>query len=95
MSGAIITTEGSRNLISHNGTIGHEIAKIQEFVYPWPENALLVMHSDGLATDWRLDRYAGLAAKHPCLIAGVLYRDFKRGRDDVTVLIAREGKLLP
>ena len=24
------------------------------------------------------------------LIAGVLYRDFKRGRDDVTVLVVRE-----
>ncbi|MBW4494761.1 MAG: SpoIIE family protein phosphatase [Oscillatoria princeps RMCB-10] len=95
IAGAIVTAQGSRSLVSYNGTIGYEITKIKEFVFPWPQNALLVMHSDGLATQWRLDRYAGLAAKHPSLIAGVLYRDFKRGRDDVTVLIAREGKLLP
>jgi hypothetical protein len=25
------------------------------------------------------------------LIAGVLYRDFNRGRDDVTVLVAKSG----
>jgi hypothetical protein len=48
------------------------------------------MHSDGLATQWALDRYAGLTARHPSVIAGVLYRDFRRKHDDVTVLIARE-----
>ena len=30
--------------------------------------------------------HAGLARRHPSLIAGVLYRDFTRGRDDVTVV---------
>ena len=48
------------------------------------------MHSDGLATQWQLDRYPGLAARHPSVIAGVLYRDFRRERDDVTVLVATE-----
>jgi hypothetical protein len=28
--------------------------------------------------------------RHPALIAGVLYRDFSRGRDDITVIAARE-----
>jgi hypothetical protein len=48
------------------------------------------MHSDGLASHWRLEKYAGLTERHPALIAGVLYRDHKRPRDDVTVLAARE-----
>jgi hypothetical protein len=50
------------------------------------------MHSDGLGTQWRLERYPGLIQKHPSLIAGVLYRDFNRERDDVTVLVAKEVK---
>jgi hypothetical protein len=77
-------------MVSYNGTVGHEVRKIQEFTYQWPQQGLLVMHSDGLKTQWRLDRYPGLMHKHPSLIAGVLYRDFNRGRDDVTVLVARE-----
>jgi hypothetical protein len=81
----------SRSTISHNGTVGHELRKVQDYDYPFPKGALLVMHSDGLATHWRLDRYAGLAARDPGLIAGILYRDFKRGRDDVTILAAREA----
>jgi len=78
-----------RNLMSHNGTVGHEVRKIQEFTYPWYTNGLLIMHSDGLGTQWKLDRYPGLSHKHPSLIAGVLYRDFHRDRDDVTVLVAK------
>lgn len=91
ISGTILAQEKTNSLVSYNGTVGHEVRKIQEFVYPWPKGGLLVMHSDGLATQWRLDRYPGLVAKHPSLIAGVLYRDFNRGRDDVTVLVVREG----
>ena len=34
--------------------------------------------------------YPGLAQRPPALIAGVLYRDFSRRRDDVTVVVARE-----
>ena len=90
ISGTIFSPEKSNSMVSYNGTVGHEVRKIQEFVYQWPKGGLLVMHSDGLGTQWRLDRYPGLVAKHPSLIAGVLYRDFNRGRDDVTVLVARE-----
>jgi anti-sigma regulatory factor (Ser/Thr protein kinase) len=89
ISGTIFAGGASRSTISHNGTAGYEMRKVQEFVYPFPAGALLVLHSDGLATHWRLDRYPGLAARHPGLVAGVLYRDFQRGRDDVTVLVAR------
>lgn len=77
------------NLVSHNGTVGHEVRKIQEFSYSWYADGLFIMHSDGLGTQWKLERYPGLRQKHPSLIAGVLYRDFKRERDDVTVLVAR------
>lgn len=77
------------NLVSYNGTVGHEVRKIHEFTYPWYVNGLLTMHSDGLSTQWKLDRYPGLSQKHPSLIAGVLYRDFHRDRDDVTVLVTK------
>jgi anti-sigma regulatory factor (Ser/Thr protein kinase) len=80
-----------RRLVSLAGTAGHAIRTVQEFGYPFPAGALLVMHSDGLTTSWTLDRYPGLALRHPSLVAGVLYRDAARGRDDVSVLVARRG----
>lgn len=91
ISGTIFSPEKSNSMVSSHGTVGHEVRKIQEFVYKWLPGGLLIMHSDGLSTHWRLDRYPGLASRHTSLIAGVLYRDFNRGRDDVTVLVARQG----
>jgi anti-sigma regulatory factor (Ser/Thr protein kinase) len=89
ISASIVTGDNLRHLVSYNGTAGHEARKIVEFTYPWSPNALLIMHSDGLMTRWNLQAYPGLLQRHPSLIAGVLYRDFVRGRDDVTVLVAK------
>ncbi|GAB4377875.1 MAG: anti-sigma regulatory factor [Elainellaceae cyanobacterium] len=89
IAGSISSLAAHHNLVSYNGTVGHEVRKIHEFTYPWYPNGLLIMHSDGLSTQWKLDRYPGLSQKHPGLIAGVLYRDFHRERDDVTVLVAK------
>ncbi|MEH2107825.1 ATP-binding SpoIIE family protein phosphatase [Nostoc sp.] len=89
IAASIFSFTEHRHLLSHNGTVGHEIRKIQEFSYPWYANGILIMHSDGLSAKWQIDRYPGLMQKHPSLIAGVLYRDFKRDRDDVTVLVAK------
>ncbi len=92
ISGSIFTDGRSQSMVSHNGTVGHQLRKVQEFTYPWPKGALVILHSDGLATQWRLDRYPGLAFRDTALVAGVLYRDFARVRDDITVLALREGQ---
>ncbi|WNG54007.1 SpoIIE family protein phosphatase [Archangium gephyra] len=91
ISAAVVSREGViQRLVSMNGTLGHQAPRMQQFSYPWSAGATLVMCSDGLATQWKLDGYPGLLARHPALVAGVLYRDFVRGRDDATVLVARE-----
>jgi anti-sigma regulatory factor (Ser/Thr protein kinase) len=93
IAGAIVPESGPvRRLVSHAGTAGHEVHKIQEYTYPWDSGSLLVMHSDGLQTQWSFDRYLGLIQRHPSLIAGVLYRDYTRRRDDATVVAAREAR---
>ena len=86
---SILTPEGSRGMASHNGTVGHHLQRIQEFTFPWSDTSILVMHSDGLQSRWDLKSYPGIWSKHPELIAGILYRDFNRERDDVTVLVAK------
>lgn len=92
IAGVVLSaTDGPRHVVSHNGTVGHHAPRVQEFTYGWPPGALLVLHSDGLMTRWALDNYPGLTAQHPTVVAGVLYRDFARGRDDVTVVVARNG----
>jgi anti-sigma regulatory factor (Ser/Thr protein kinase) len=89
ITGSIIAGTESRGLFSHNGTVGLQIRKIQEFDYDWALGSLLIMHSDGLQSRWDLSSYPGLAQRHPAVIAAVLYRDFHRERDDVTVAVVR------
>jgi anti-sigma regulatory factor (Ser/Thr protein kinase) len=91
IAGAAVAPGGDRHFVSHSGIVGHEMRRVQEFTYPWGRDALLVLHSDGLATRWDLSAYPGLVSRHPALVAGVLYRDFVRGRDDVTVVVVRQN----
>jgi anti-sigma regulatory factor (Ser/Thr protein kinase) len=89
VAGAIVTAADQRALVSHNGILGHQVRKVQAFTSPWPAGATLVMHSDGLSMRWRADQYPGLVTRDPALLAGVLYRDHARGRDDATVIAIR------
>ena len=88
-SAVLVAPGSSRSLVSHNGTVGQSMQRLQEFSCPWNPGIILVMHSDGLGTRWDLERYPGIWTKSPSLIAAVLHRDFSRGRDDVTVLVAK------
>ena len=91
IAGLIASSDGERHMVTHNGTVGHEARRIQLFSYSWPKGSVLLLHSDGLATHWRLQDYPGLLSCHPALVAGVLYRDFRRQRDDATILVVGSG----
>ena len=90
IAGSLLDGASSRSMVSHNGTLGGAVQRFQEFIYSWPTDGLMVLHTDGLMTRWSLDPYPGLRARHPSLIAAILYRDFQRDRDDTTVLVVRE-----
>jgi anti-sigma regulatory factor (Ser/Thr protein kinase) len=79
----------ARHLVSHNGIVGSNLRKVQEFTMPLTDDAMLIMHSDGIGTRWDLERYPGLSQRHPTLIAAVLYRDHVRGRDDASIVVAQ------
>lgn len=90
VDGRVVTTDVNRHLVPQNGIVGHTMPRIQPVDIPVPSNARLVMHSDGISPRWSADKYPGLLARHPALLAGVLFRDFARERDDATVLVLRE-----
>jgi anti-sigma regulatory factor (Ser/Thr protein kinase) len=91
ISCAVRYQDVTRSCVSHNGIVGHQIRKIQEFQMQFRRGALMIAHSDGLSTHWDLAAYPGLEAKPPSLIAGVLYRDHHRQRDDATVVVLRNA----
>jgi anti-sigma regulatory factor (Ser/Thr protein kinase) len=91
ISAVVVHANGTRHsLVSQNGTAGHTIPRLQEYNHPVPPQSILILASDGLGTHWDLAAYPGLRARHPSVIASVLYRDFTRKRDDVTVVVVKE-----
>jgi anti-sigma regulatory factor (Ser/Thr protein kinase) len=92
VAATVVSAGRTRSLVSMHGTAGHDVRRFQEFTAPWQPDDLLVLHSDGIGTRWTLDAYPGVLQRHPMLIAAVLYRDFRRGRDDATVLAMRDDR---
>ncbi|WP_342153261.1 ATP-binding protein [Methylorubrum sp. SB2] len=89
VGGAVLSGGSAKRTVSLAGTAGHAARRIQEFEYPMRPEDLFVLCSDGIGTGWSLDDHPGIAGAHPTLVAGVIYRDFARARDDATVLVVR------
>jgi len=87
--GTMVVEGQLRHMMSHNGTAGHIAPRIREFVYPFTGEPTLILHSDGLSARWDLGSFPGLLAAHPALIAGVLFREYRRDRDDCSVVVLR------
>lgn len=87
ISASLVSREGMRGMASHPGIVGAQFRRAQAFDFGDIIGQLLIMHSDGVQSRWRLVDYPGLFNRHPAVIAAVLLRDFSRNRDDATVLV--------
>lgn len=57
---------------------------------PWPEHAMLILHTDGISRRWSDDPNIKALGHNPLLLSHFLLRDYGRHTDDATVLILRE-----
>lgn len=79
-----------RNYMSYNGTIGLNIPKsMNATVIPADRHQHLIMCSDGISTRWDISRYPSVFKFDQLVLAGALYKDFSRGNDDASVLVAK------
>ena len=95
VDGRIVTVDNTQHLSPQAGIVGHKMPRVQRTEVAWPLDGQLVMHSDGISSRWRTEDYPGLLARNPTLLAGVLFRDFARERDDATVLVIRDPRPVP
>lgn len=87
--GAVENPSAWRSLVSLNGIVGHQMRSPNEFPYAWAPGTLLVLATDGVRPQWRLEDYPGLTRRHPAIVAATLWRDHTRERDDASVLVVR------
>ncbi len=89
ISGAIVTREKQSGLLGLNGIVGLDRRQVPPQTHKFPKGALLVLHSDGIGSRWKLGNHRGIAFKHPSIIASLIFRDHQRGTDDASILVLK------
>lgn len=81
-----------KNYMPYNGAIGLNLPNtMNASVLPVQSNQTLIMCSDGIRTRWDLNKYPAILKYDSSVLAAALYKDFSRGTDDASVLIAKAG----
>lgn len=88
VDGATLSNMTSKNIISYNGIIGHNIpGTFSSQQTDWNNSSLLVLHSDGILTRWDLAKYPNLHRHDASILAAVIYRDYCRHTDDSLIVV--------
>lgn len=87
----VISGVYDRTLMVQSGTLGVQIRGLDEVRLPWPEHAIVVVHTDGIESRWKPELLLPVLGRDPALAAGLLMRDHCRGRDDATVVVLRRN----
>jgi hypothetical protein len=89
IAGSVVADGRKHGMVSVPGIAGYQVRTIKTFDYPLPEEAIVVLHSDGLTERWSPDDRDRLFSRGPLLIAAALLRDAGVRKDDAGVLVAR------
>lgn len=80
----------SKIYMGYNGALGLTIPNtMKASVFEAEKNQLLIMCSDGIRTRWELVKYPSIQRYDSVILAAALYKDFSRGTDDSSVLVAK------
>lgn len=85
----VVSGVADRTVVTQHGTVGLQMRRVQPAASVLPPYALVVVHSDGIASRWPADRIRPLLERDPTLVAAVLVRDHTRHRDDACVVVLR------
>ncbi len=79
-----------RNYMSYNGTLGLNIPNaMNASTFHAERNQHLICCSDGLQTRWEINKFPLIFKYDQAIMAAALYKDYSRGNDDSSVLIAK------
>lgn len=80
----------SRNQMSYNGIVGHNIPNtMNDQLLNVSEYNQLVLCSDGIKTRWETSKYPGILNHDPSILAAAIYKDHARHTDDMSVIVIK------
>ncbi|QPH40609.1 ATP-binding protein [Pedobacter endophyticus] len=81
---------GSKNQMSYNGIVGHNIPNtMNDQTVNISEYNQLVLCSDGIKTRWETTKYPGILNHDPALLAAAIYKDHARFTDDMSIIVIK------
>ena len=89
ISGFVVADNRRNTLLSAPGIVGHHLPRLRAFDAALPEDASLVLHSDGLSERWDVAAMPGLFQRSSTIVAAHLLRDAGVRRDDASVVVAK------
>ena len=90
---AVILPKQTSTPLSRAGVLGSGLLVNAEVkTLPWPDNGMLILHSDGLSRRWGDDLNLQTHRQQPLLLSHILLRDYGRFTDDAAILILCENK---
>lgn len=79
-----------KNYMPYNGTIGLNLPNsMNASVFVVESNQYMIMCSDGIQSRWDLNKFHSILKYDNTVLAAAIYKDFARGTDDASVLIAK------
>ncbi|WP_158825468.1 SpoIIE family protein phosphatase [Mucilaginibacter lacusdianchii] len=80
----------SKNHISYNGIIGHNIPNtMNSQQITFSDYNLLILCSDGIKSRWDIAKYQGIHKCDSSILAAAIYKDYSRRTDDTSVVVVK------
>ena len=92
ISAFIVGEDSRQSMVSYPGIVGHRTATVRQLDFSLDDDAIVIVHSDGVKESWRLSAVPGLSQRSSTVIAGSLLRDAGGRRDDASVLVVRRPR---
>lgn len=82
----VINGIDTKNHLSYNGIIGHNIpTRLNDTEIPFQVGQTMIMCSDGIKTRWDHTKYPTILKYDLSILAAVIFKDFGRFTDDMSV----------
>lgn len=83
----IFNTSEPLRPVNYNGTLGVSLRKYKILEYPWANNNIIIMTSDGISSKYELDDFLDVMHNHPMVIGHKIFKKYGKYQDDATILI--------
>ncbi|GAA6119398.1 ATP-binding protein [Acidovorax sp. FG27] len=88
--GRVMSGVYDKGMLTPHGTAGVQLRRAEPSTQELPAHAMMLVHTDGIASRWPASALAPLMPRDPALLAAALVWNQLRGRDDATVVVLKQ-----